>query len=114
MSKVPTIMTIHDIDFDKVREDIQSKLEAKKEEYENINELFSYWRNESNLLNNKIEATISSEFNRIEYEYEVLQDQVECDHSGVRFHESVGHTHGGEHKETYCTECGYVFDSYID
>lgn len=114
MSRVATINSIHDIDFERVRVDLMKKLEKCQSDFDAAEELFCYWRNESDLMNKNIEKVISTEYDKIQYELELLKDQSECKHNSIRFHEGVGHTHGGEHKRTYCTECEYTFDSYVD
>jgi predicted nuclease with TOPRIM domain len=109
---VCTINSVHDIDYEQVKSDLTKKLEKAQSDFEAAEELFCYWRNESDLMNQNIEKVISTEYDKIQYKSELLKDQLECKHESIKFHENVGHTHGGEIFKTYCTECEYEFETY--
>jgi hypothetical protein len=112
MNSVCKINSIHDIDFERVNVDLMKRLEKCQSDFDAAEELFCYWRNESDLINQNIEEAISTEYDKIQYASELLKDQSECKHESIKFHESVGHTHGGEIFKTYCTECEYEFERY--
>jgi hypothetical protein len=113
MSKIATIFSIHDIDFNAVKKEIDENLVNLTAALEGIKALKEF-NQDLPITSLKIENVIMGEYKKFELKYYEVKKQSECEHNGVRFHESVGHTHGGEHKKTYCTECGYIFDSYVD